>query len=291
MLIHSASQLLTLTGGPQRGRETGQLGVILDGAVLIEGETIAAVGASADLRARYPRGQAIDATGCVVMPGFIDPHTHLIWAGDRAAEFELRLKGKSYMEILEAGGGILSTVRATRAASRETLLSITRRRMQAMLDHGTTTAEAKTGYGLDTESELRLLESLRILKAEGPLDLVITFLGAHAIPPEFKDDPQGYTDHLCREMLPAVKRWWQANATGEPLPFVDVFCERGAFDLAQTRQILQTAGSLGFPLKVHADEFENLGGTRAAVEFGAISVDHLVANSMEDIPLGVGTHT
>jgi imidazolonepropionase len=132
MLIHSASQLLTLAGGPQRGRETGQLGVILDGAVLIEGETIAAVGASAELRERYPRERAIDATGCVVMPGFVDPHTHLIWAGDRAAEFELRLKGKSYMEILEAGGGILSTVRATRAASRETLLSKTQRPKPAM---------------------------------------------------------------------------------------------------------------------------------------------------------------
>lgn len=283
MLIHSASQLLTIAGGPQRGRDTGRLGVILDGAVLIEGDTIAAVGSSQDLRARYPRERAIDATGCVVMPGFVDPHTHLIWAGDRAAEFELRLKGKSYLEILEAGGGIISTVRATRAASRKTLLAETRLRIQSMLAHGTTTVEAKSGYGLDTASELRLLDALLMLKVEGPLDMAITFLGAHAIAPEFRDDPQGYTDLLCQEMLPAVKHWWQTHAKSEPLPFVDVFCETGAFNLAQTRQILERAKSLGFPLKVHADEFDNLGGAKVAVEFGSVSVDHLVATSAEDI--------
>lgn len=283
MLIHSASQLLTIAGDPQRGGQMGQLGMIPDGAVLIEGEDIVAVGTGTELRTRYPREQALDVSGCVVMPGLVDPHTHLIWAGDRAAEFELRLKGKSYLAILEAGGGIISTVRATRAASIETLLTETRQRLRSMLEHGTTTAEAKTGYGLETESELRLLEALLMLKAEGPLDLAITFLGAHAIAPEFRGDPQGYTDHLCRKMLPTVKQWWQRHATDKPLPFVDVFCEMGAFNLAQTQQILQTAQSLGFPLKVHADEFENLGGTRAAVEFGAISVDHLVAISAEDI--------
>lgn len=283
MLIHSASQLLTIAGGPQRGREMGQLGVIPDGAVLIEGENVVAVGPSRELRDLYPRVRTIDASGCVLMPGFVDPHTHLIWAGDRAAEFELRLRGKSYLEILENGGGILSTLRATRAASREKLLSETRRRIRSMLEHGTTTAEAKTGYGLDIASELRLLEALLVLKAEGPLDLAVTFLGAHAIAPEFRDDPQGYTDHLCEEMLPAVKHWWQTHAPGEPLPFVDVFCETGAFDLAQTRQILNTARFLGFPLKIHADEFDNLGGTKAAVEFGAMSADHLVATSAEDI--------
>lgn len=283
MLIHSAAQLLTIAGGVQRGRETGRLGMIPDGAVLINGETIVAVGSSAELRDAFPGEEAMDASGSVVMPGFVDPHTHLIWAGDRAAEFEMRLQGKSYLEILEAGGGILSTVRATRSASLETLLIETRPRIRAMLQHGTTTAEAKTGYGLETQTELRLLTALLALKAEGPLDLAITFLGAHAIPPEFQGDPQGYTDHLCTEMLPAVEQWWQTNAPDVPLPFVDVFCERGAFDLAQSSQILQTAKTLGFPLKAHTDEFDNLGGTKLAAKLGAISVDHLVATSPDDI--------
>jgi imidazolonepropionase len=273
MLIHSASQLLTLAGGPQRGLDLGQLGIIEDGAVTIEGETIAAVGSSADLRAAYPHETEVDAAGCAVMPGFVDPHTHLIWAGDRAAEFELRLQGATYLEILEAGGGIISTVTATRAASLETL----------MLAHGTTTAEVKTGYGLEEKCEIKLLQGLLALDEEGPLDLAITFLGAHAIPPEYKSDPQGYTERLCLSMLPSVQRWWGENAAGRPLPFVDVFCEAGAFSLEQSQQILEAAKNLGFPLKIHADEFENLGGASLAAELGAISADHLVATSTEDI--------
>src|SRR3990170_8025730 len=253
MLIHSASQLLTLAGGPQRGADLGRLGIIDDGAMLIQGDAIAAVGLSADLRAAYPNEPVLDASGRVVMPGFVDPHTHLIWAGDRAAEFEIRLQGKTYLEILVAGGGILSTVCATRAASLETLLAETRPRLRTMLAHGTTTAEAKTGYGLETETEIRMLEALLALDREGPLDLAITFLGAHAIPPEFKGDPDGYTHHLCRTMLPAVSAWWGGNAHERPLPFVDALCESGAFSLEQSRRILQTARNLGFPLKIHAD--------------------------------------
>lgn len=283
MLIHSAAQLLTLAGGPQRGRLLGQLGIIPGGAVMIEEGQIVAVGSSKDLRDEYPNEPSIDATGRVVLPGFVDPHTHLIWVGDRAAEFEMRLQGKTYLEILAAGGGILSTVKATRTAPIETLLSESRSRLQTMLSYGTTTAEAKTGYGLETRSELRLLEALLTLKNEGPLDLAITFLGAHAIPPEYQDDPQGYTDHLCEVMLPEVLRWWQENASGQSLPFVDVFCETGAFDLDQTRKILITAKQLGFPLKIHADEFDNLGGTALAAELEAVSADHLVATSPEDI--------
>jgi imidazolonepropionase len=283
MLIHSASQLLTLAGGPQRGLALGGLGLIEDGAVLVRQGQIAAVGASQELRAAYPGEEQLDAGGRVVMPGFVDPHTHLVWAGDRAAEFELRLQGKTYLEILAAGGGILSTVRATRAASLEEILAQARPRLRDMLAHGTTTAEAKTGYGLDTSSELRLLEALLALDAEGPLDLAITFLGAHAVPPEFQGNPEGYTDLLCGEMLPSVRQWWQAHAAGRPLPFADVFCETGAFDLNQTRRILETARALGFPLKVHADEFDNLGGAALAAELGAVSADHLVATSPQDI--------
>lgn len=280
MLIHSASQLLTLKGGHQRGTQLGSLGILSDGALMIDEGKIAAVGNTAELRASYPDEPLVNAENCVVMPGFVDPHTHLIWAGDRAAEFEQRLEGKSYLEILAAGGGILSTVRATREATLEQLLDAARPRLKAMLAHGTTTAEAKTGYGLTVESELRLLQALIILDEEGQLDLAITFLGAHAIPQEYQDDPQGYTDHLCADMIPAVKDIWPTN---RPLPFVDVFCERGAFDLQQSRQILTLAKELGFPLKIHADEFDNLGGAAMAAELGAVSVDHLVATSARDI--------
>lgn len=280
MLIHSASQLLTLAGGPQRGHQLGQLGLIQDGALLIQDEKIVAVGPSEELRAAYTDEVQIDAGNSVVMPGFVDPHTHLIWAGDRAAEFETRLEGKSYLEILAEGGGILSTVNATREAAIDTLIAETRLRMQTMIEHGTTTSEAKTGYGLETTSELRMLEALIALDEEGPLELAITFLGAHAIAPEYKDDPQGYTVHLCESMLPAVRSWWPED---RPLPFVDVFCETGAFDLVQSRQILARAAELGFPLKIHADEFDNLGGAALAAELGAVSADHLVATSDEDI--------
>lgn len=285
MLVHSASQLLTLAGGPQRGRALGSLGIIPDGAVLIRDGVIAAVGLSRELLAAYPSEEKLDTRGRVVMPGFVDPHTHAIWVGDRAAEFEMRLEGKTYLEILAAGGGILSTVRATRQASLETLLEETRPRLWTMLEHGTTTAEVKTGYGLETETELRLLEALVKLDAEGPLELAVTFLGAHAIPAEYKDDSEGYTTYLCDEMLPAVRRWWLANAPHLRLPFVDVFCETGAFNLEQSCRILMAARELGFPLKIHADEFDNLGGVRLAVEMEAISADHLVKTSAQEIEL------
>ena len=283
MLIHSASQLLTLAGGPQRGSDLGRLGMITDGAVLVRGGQIAAVGSSADLRARYPDELTLDAGGRVVMPGFVDPHTHLVFAGDRAAEFELRLEGKTYLEILAAGGGILSTVRATRRASVDELVEQTRLRAANMLRYGTTTAEAKTGYGLETYSELAEMEALLRLDEEGPLEITPTFLGAHAVAPEFKADPGAYVELVCNEMLPEVKRWWRAHGGERPLPFVDVFCETGAFSLAQSRRILTAAKMLGFPLKIHADEFDNLGGASLAAELGAASADHLVKTSPQDI--------
>ncbi len=285
MLIHSASQLLTLTGGPQRGHALGTLGIIEQGAVLVRDGKIQAVGSSRELLAAYPDEARLDASGCAVLPGLVDPHTHVIWAGERSAEFAMKMAGAKYMEILAAGGGILSTVRQTRSASLETLMDETRPRLQRMFAHGTTTAEAKTGYGLQTGSEIRLLEALLLLNAEGPLELAPTFLGAHAVPPEYKDNPQGYTDHLCSEMLPAVRSWLdsQLPSANRRLPFVDVFCETGAFDLAQSRQILLSAQKLGFPLKVHADEFDNLGGASLAAELGAASADHLVKTSDADI--------
>jgi imidazolonepropionase len=283
MLIHSASQLLTLSGGPQRGSDLGRLNIIQDGAILLKDGQIAAIGNSDELRAAYRDEPTLDAGGSVVMPGFVDPHTHAIWAGDRAAEFEMRLQGKPYMEILAEGGGILSTVRATRSASLKEILEQTRDRLQRMFQHGTTTAEVKTGYGLRTATELRMMQALLTLDAEGPIDLVCTFLPAHAIAPEFRNDPNGYTDLICETMLPMLRDWWPHHAPQHPLPFVDVFCETGAFTLEQSQRILETARSLGFPLKVHADEFNNLGGTRMAAALGSVSADHLVASSQADI--------
>ena len=283
LLIHNASQLLTLAGGPQRGDTLGTLGIIPDGAILVEDDRILSVGISFDLLRQYPHATRLDAAGKVVLPGFVDPHTHAVWAGDRAAEFEMRLQGKTYMQILAAGGGILSTVQATRACSLEELIRETRPRLHQAFIHGTTTMEVKTGYGLDLATELKQLQAILELNTEGPLTLVPTYLGAHAIPPEFAEDPDGYTTFICDEDLPGVNRWWQANAPFSVLPFVDVFCEKGAFNLTQTQRILTCAKMLGFPLKIHVDEFENLGGASLAVELGAVSADHLVKTSSTDI--------
>jgi imidazolonepropionase len=283
MLIHSSSQLLTLAGGPQRGKSLGNLGVIEHGAVIVRDERIVAVGTTAELKSAYPDEPSLDAGGCVLMPGFVDPHTHVIWGGDRANEFEMKMAGAAYLDILAAGGGIISTVRATRTASIESLIAQTRPRLLRMFSHGTTTVETKTGYGLQTATELRLLKALLTLDDEMALDLVFTFLGAHAIAPEYKDDPQGYTDLVSQTMLPMLKEWWETHAPHRPLPFVDVFCETGAFTLDQSRQILTKAVSLGFPIKIHADEFDNLGGASLAAELGAASADHLVKTSDADI--------
>ncbi len=283
LLIHSAAQLLTLAGGPQRGAELGRLGIIEDGALAIAGGRVIAVGPTDELRRRHRSRREIDAAGHVVMPGFVDAHTHVVWMGDRAAEFELRLRGASYMEIMAAGGGIASTVRLTRQSSIEELMLAARPRLGRMLAYGTTTAEAKTGYGLETEAELRLLEAVLRLDGDGPLELAPTLLGAHAVPPEFSGDTQGYVDLVCAQMLPAAREHMRSRRPDRALPFVDVFCEQGAFDLAQSRQILETARRHGFPLKIHADEFAGMGGTALAVELGAVSADHLVHTPPADI--------
>ncbi len=283
MLIHNASQLITLTPQSQRGRDLGTLNIIENGAVLIREALIEAVGTSQELLIKYADEPRLDVQGKVVLPGFVDPHTHLVWAGDRATEFEMRLQGKTYMEIMAAGGGINSTVQSTRQAKKPDLLAQTRARALEMFRHGTTTAEAKSGYGLQLSSELEQLEVLLSLDDAGPLEIAPTFLGAHAVPPEFKDNPDGYTQLVTGQMLPSLKDWWKIHGGKRPLPFVDVFCETGAFNLAQTHQILESAKKLGFPLKIHADEFDNLGGTQLAIEMGAVSADHLVKTSPDDI--------
>ena len=287
LIIHSASQLLSLTGGPQRGPTFGDLGIIENGAIVVAAGKILAVGPTEEIQRRFYADQAIDASKRVVLPGFVDPHTHLIFAGDRAAEFEMRIAGASYMEIMNAGGGILATVKQTRDAPIDSLVAQVRLRLKRMLAYGTTTAEAKTGYGLELETELKMLQAILLLNDEGPIELTPTFLGAHALPPEFTDAGEegyeAYTAEIVEQMLPAVKHWWANEANGEPLPFVDVFCETGAFSLNQSRRILACAKEIGFPLKIHADEFDGLGGTGLAVELGAASADHLVQTPPEDI--------
>ena len=283
MLIHSASQLLTLAGGPRRGNEPDDLGIIEDGALLISGDRIIAVGSSRDLLDRYPNEERYDARGRVVMPGLIDPHTHLVWAGDRAAEFEARLQGSTYMQIMAAGGGINATVNATRTASWEELYAQTRERAVAMFRNGTTTAEAKTGYGLEFNAEIAQMEVLLRLDEAGPLEIAPTFMAAHAIPPEFKGREADYARLVSGQMLPDLKAWWTRNHPSLPLPFVDVFCENNAFDLAQTREILTSARELGFSLKAHVDEFENLGAAALAVELGAVSIEHAVKTSPAEL--------
>jgi imidazolonepropionase len=283
LIVHSAAQLLTLAAGPQRGMGLGRLDLVEGGAVAIADGLILETGPTSSIRQRYDARTAIDASGRVVLPGFVDPHTHLVWAGDRAGEFEQRILGASYQEIMSAGGGIVATVRHTRQATVEGLMAAARPRLRRMLAYGTTTAEAKTGYGLETAAELRMLEAIVRLDAEGPLELAPTFLGAHAVPPEYSGRTDAYAEHLAAEMLPEVKTWWLAHAAGRSLPFVDVFCEVGAFDLKQSRRILTAAQALGFPLKVHADEFQALGGTPLAVSLGAVSADHLVRTPPEGI--------
>ncbi|MCS6962914.1 MAG: imidazolonepropionase [Thermoflexus sp.] len=296
LLIRNAAQIATPTGpGPARGGAMGFLRLISGGAVAIREGRVVAIGPTSEVEAQIEEAaEIVEARHQTVIPGFVDPHTHLIWAGDRVAEFELRLKGATYLEILQAGGGILSTVRATRAASAEQLMVETRSRLDRMLLHGTTTAEAKTGYGLEWETERRLLEVLHRLNGAHPMDLVPTFMGAHAVPEEYQEDPEAYVERLIEEMLPEVAAqrypvdgpWSPPWANGRAAWFCDVFCERGAFDLDQTRRILEAAKALGFGLKVHADEFEPaLGATPLAVQLRAISVDHLVSTPPEHLEL------
>ncbi|MDY7040035.1 MAG: imidazolonepropionase [Chloroflexota bacterium] len=298
-LIHGAAQLLTLAGPhPRHGADMSDLALIEDGAVAIHDGRIVAVGPTADLRAEFTADEVIDATGKVVMPGFVDPHTHAVWAGDRADEFEMRLRGATYMEIMAAGGGIMSTVRATRAAGVDELIAQSRRRLDAMLAHGTTTAEVKTGYGLELETELKTLAAIAFLDAHHPLDLVPTFLGAHAVPTEYAGRSDEYVGQVIQEMLPQFAQPGQCVFHAERVEgreavklrprvaFCDVFCDEGAFSLEQARRVLEAAkawGNLG--LKIHADEFKPLGGTRLAVELGAISADHLVCTPLEEIEL------
>jgi imidazolonepropionase len=292
LIIHNAGQLLTCASGgkPKRLNAMQDLGVITDGAVAVRGGKIAAVGGSAEILAGFETDSIIDAEGRVVCPGFVDPHTHIVFAGERLNEFELKIKGADYLEILAAGGGILNTVKQTRAASIEKLVDSALFRLDKMMEHGTTTAEIKTGYGLDTETELKMLEAIFELGESHPIEVVPTFLPAHAFPAEYRDDHQAYVDLICGEMLERAMNLYRMQVSNSPV-FVDVFCEKNAFNLQQTQQILEKAKEHGFGIKAHVDEFTNLGGARLAIGLGATSIDHLDAISDEEISLLAGSDT
>jgi imidazolonepropionase len=280
LLIMNASELVTMAGpaAPRKGSDLGFVGSLDDGAVAVRNGRILAAGSTADIRARFSQGKGkpLDASGKTVIPGFVDPHTHPVFAGSRENELVMKLEGKSYMEILASGGGIQRTVRATRAASEKELLAETLGRLDRMLLHGTTTVEGKSGYGLDLDTEMRSLIVLEMAGRKHPVDVVRTFLGAHDIPPEYKGRPDEYIDFLARSVLPEVARLGLAE-------FCDVFCEQGVFTVAQSRRLLTAARRLGMRPKVHADEIVRTGGAELAAEVGAVSADHLLKSSKEGL--------
>ncbi len=280
LFIVHASEMLTMRG-PCRPRIKGEmsdLGIIRDGAVYIRDGLIEAVGESPDiLRDNGAHGvDVIDASGKTVMPGFVDPHTHLVFAGSREFELEMKLKRMSYMDILREGGGILRTVRDTRAASPDDLFKQSKRRLRTMLQHGSTTVEGKSGYGLDRKTEFKILETMRRLDEACEADVVPTYMGAHAVPPEFSDGADEYVQFIIDEVLLDLPESGLAE-------FCDVFCEKGVFTVAQSRKVLLAAKALGLGLKVHADEFERTGGAELAAEVGAVSADHLARPSDDGI--------
>jgi imidazolonepropionase len=269
LLIRGASELATPLGSTARvGRELGALSLLARGAVAVDAGRIVAIGREDELARDYAPRATLDAEGGTLVPGFVDAHTHPIFATTREDEFELRTRGATYAEIAAAGGGILSTTRGVRAASREELEGRLVRHLDRFLELGTTTVEAKTGYGLSLEAELKCLEALAFVRARHAVDLVPTFLGAHDFPEEYRSDKQAYVDLLVREMLPRVAREGLAE-------YCDVFTEGIAFSLEQSRRILGTARDLGLGLRLHVDQLTPLGGAELAAELGAASADHL----------------
>jgi imidazolonepropionase len=281
LLIDHVGELLTMGAakGPRSGVSVEDLGLVKGAALaVVDGRIFRAGPREAVLRdiEGMDVAVALDAEGMLVTPGLIDSHTHSVFAGRRESEFEEKLKGASYREIAEAGGGILETVRQVRKASLQELVELTLPRLDVMLAHGTTTAEVKSGYGLTTTDELKMLEAVRALDRIHPVSLIPTFLGAHEFPPEFRDRKEQYIDLLIEEMLPAVVERDLAR-------FCDVFCETGWFDREQSRRILTVARALGLRIRLHADEFSPSGAAELAAELGAMSADHLVAVSEEGL--------
>jgi imidazolonepropionase len=276
LLILNAKELLTLSG-PKRariGKEMSELGIIEDGAIAVNKGKIIDVGKTNQIKKKYRAEETLDAKNKVVMPSFVDPHTHLIFAGSREDEFIMRLQGKSYLEILKEGGGILKTVRETRKASKKTLFDLTKKRLDNMLKYGTTTVEIKSGYGLTTKVEIKLLEVINELKKRHPINIIPTFMGAHAIPSEL--NAEKYVDLIIEDMLPQVAKKNLAE-------FCDVFCEESVFSIEQSKKILEEAKKLGMKTKIHADEIVRTGGAELAAEVKATSAEHLLQSSKEEI--------
>jgi len=279
LLIVNTNELVTLKGGsekPRTGRQMQSLGIIRGGGLAVKDGRIVAVGKTSEIRKGSRAENVISASGKVVMPGFVDPHSHLVFAGSREDEFQMRVEGASYMEILDAGGGILKTVKETRRAGVDRLMDFGFKTLDVMLEHGTTTVEAKSGYGLTVKDELKILRVVKRLNQLHAIDVVPTFLGAHAVPPEYRNNPQEYVNLVVTEMIPQV-------AAKRLAEYCDVFCERGVFGLDQSRRVLIAGKNHKLKLKVHADEMSMLGGAELAADVGAVSAEHLLFASNDGI--------
>ncbi len=284
LIIKNAAQLVTCSGfKAKQGKEMSNLNVIENGALVIENGMIRSVGKTNDIlkgfndkNKKMGEFSVINAAGKAVLPGFVDSHTHFVFGGYRAEEFSWRLRGDSYMDILERGGGILSTVKTTRAAKKETLIKTGIKRLNSMLSFGVTTVEGKSGYGLDLKTEIKQLEVMKELNRRHPIDIVSTFLGAHALPEEYKGKADAFIDDMIENVLPVV-------TDGNLAEFCDVFCEKNVFSIDQSRRLLLKAKENGLNIKIHADEIERLGGAELAAEIGAVSADHLLRASDKGI--------
>jgi imidazolonepropionase len=290
LLLTNIGQVATLSGHsetPKTGAQLNEVSIIENGAIAVQDDKIIAVGPTKEVLSQMteePKLPAIEFPGMLAIPGFIDSHTHLAFGGSRENDFTMKLAGKSYLEILEAGGGILNTLRSTRAASQDELVSNAFSYAESMLSMGTTTIEAKSGYGLDKENELKMLSAVEDLRGMLPINLVSTFMGAHAVPPEYEGKTDAYVDLVIEDMIPAV-------ADSGLAEFCDVFCEQGVFDIEQSQRILLAARDKGMKLKIHADEIVQLGGASLAAEVSAVSADHLLMaadDGLEDM-LKAGT--
>ena len=283
-IIKNASQLVTCSGfKAKQGKEMSELHIIDDGAVVIEEGIIKVVGKTEDVLSgiddadlNIAEFDIIDAAGKAVLPGFVDSHTHFVFSGYRADEFSWRLRGDSYMEIMKRGGGILNTVKATRAANKEELIKTGLKRLDSMVSFGVTTVEGKSGYGLDHSTEIKQLEVMEELNRDHPVDIVGTFLGAHAVPEDYKGREDAYIDYMINTVIPEVTDRNLAQ-------FCDIFCEKNVFSLEQSRRLLLKAKENGLKIKIHADEIVQLGGAELAAEIGAVSADHLLQASYKGI--------